>query len=128
MAYDENNIFARIIRGEIPCNKVCESAHTLAFADINPQAPVHVLVIPKGHYLNHEDFATRASDAEIADFHRTVLNAARETGVAEEKGGNGYRLITNSGSDAHQEVPHYHVHIVGGAPVGRMLQRRSDRN
>ncbi|MCP1336474.1 HIT domain-containing protein [Futiania mangrovi] len=126
MAYDTNNIFARIVRGEIPCKKVCESAHTLAFEDINPQAPVHVLVIPKGPYLNHEAFAANASDAEIADFHRTILEAARKTGVAEGEGGNGYRLITNSGPDAHQEVPHYHVHVVGGAPVGRMLSRRRE--
>jgi histidine triad (HIT) family protein len=119
MAYDPNNIFARILRGEIPCKKVYEDDHTLAFHDINPQAPVHVLVIPKGAYVSMDDFSANASDAEIAALTRTVGKVARDLGVAE----GGYRILSNHGEDAHQEVPHLHIHIFGGRPLGRMLAK-----
>lgn len=119
MSYDENNIFAKIIRGEIPCDKVYEDDHCLAFNDISPQAPVHVLVIPKGHYVNVDDFHTSASDQEIAALTRAIGTVARETGVAET----GYRLIANNGEDGHQEVPHLHFHVLGGRPMGRMVSR-----
>ncbi len=122
MAYDSNNIFAKILRGEIPNQTVLETDHTLAFRDINPARPVHVLVIPKGAYVTWDDFAAKASDAEIADFVRTVAETARKEGVSET----GYRLIQNNGEHGHQEVPHMHVHLLGGAPAGPML-RRTDR-
>ncbi len=121
--YDESNIFARILRGEIPNRTVLETAHTLAFEDITPQAPVHLLVIPKGAYTTFADFAARASEAEIVDFSRTLARLCNETGVAPDAGGTGYRLITNAGAAGGQEVPHMHVHLLGGRPLGRMLQR-----
>ncbi|TDI65106.1 MAG: histidine triad nucleotide-binding protein [Alphaproteobacteria bacterium] len=117
MSYDRENIFAKILRGEIPCDKVYEDAHVLAFNDINPRRPVHVLVIPKGNYVCHDDFAAHASDAEIAGFTRAVAAIARQRGIDES----GYRLIVNTGDHGGQEVPHYHVHIIGGAPVGAMV-------
>ena len=117
MAYDMNNIFARIIRGEIPCSKVYEDPHVLAFNDIKPQAKVHVLVIPKGPYVSFQDFAEKASEAETIAFNRAVAKIAKDVGVAVT----GYRLIANAGADSHQEVPHYHVHILGGQPMGRMV-------
>lgn len=120
MTYDPSNIFARILRGDIPCKKVFESAHALAFHDIHPQAPVHILVIPKGAYENHADFAARASAEEQAGFTRAVGDVAREAGLGE----GGYRLITNNGANAHQEVPHYHVHILAGRALGPLLQKR----
>jgi histidine triad (HIT) family protein len=116
-AYDSTNIFARILRGEIPNQTVLDTAHSLAFADIRPLAPVHVLVIPKGAYVDHVDFASRASDAEIADFARAVAIVAEKSGVTAQ----GYRLIANSGGYGGQEVPHYHVHVLGGRALGRML-------
>jgi diadenosine tetraphosphate (Ap4A) HIT family hydrolase len=118
MAYDANNVFARILRGEIPCKKVREDAHTLAFHDINPQAKLHVLVIPKGAYISMDDFTAKASDAEIAAFFRAVGDVARQLGVD----ATGYRMLANHGRHAHQEVPHLHVHIFGGQPLGRMIQ------
>ena len=119
MAYDSENIFAKILRGEIPCKKVHETEHALAFHDINPLMPVHVLVIPKGAYINMDDFSTKASDEEIAGFIRAVGEVARMAGVVES----GYRLVSNAGPDAHQEVPHLHVHIFGGRPIlGRMVK------
>jgi histidine triad (HIT) family protein len=121
-AYDDQNIFAKILRGEIPNQTVLESAHTLAFRDIRPQAPDHVLVIPKGAYVTFDDFAANASDAEIADFHRVAAKVCAMLGVAPGEGGAGYRTISNAGEDAVQEVPHYHLHILGGRPLGRMLQ------
>ena len=124
--YDEQNIFARILRGEIPCNKALETEHAFAFHDIQPQAPVHVLVVPKGPYVNIDHFAEAASDAEIADFTRAVARVAREAGVAETAGGHGYRLIVNTGPDGRQDVPHFHIHIAGGERLGRMLPRRED--
>jgi histidine triad (HIT) family protein len=119
MAYDTNNIFARILRGEIPCQKVFENEHVLAFRDINPQAPLHILVIPKGAYVSMDDFAAKASDAEIAAFVRAIGDIARAEGVADS----GYRILSNHGRDGHQEVPHLHVHIFGKKSLGRMLPR-----
>lgn len=117
-AYDDDNIFAKIIRGEIPCNKVFENEHVLAFHDINPQTPSHVLVIPKGRYVSSDDFAASASDVEIAEFVRAVGAIARDLGLVEP----GYRILANHGRDAHQEVPHFHVHIFGGCNLGRMIK------
>lgn len=119
MTYDPENIFARIIRGEIPCDKVYEDDHVLAFNDINPQAPVHVLVIPKGAYVNLDDFHEKASDVEIAALMRAVGTVARMTGVDDS----GYRFLSNNGEDANQEVPHLHIHIVGKRNLGRMVGR-----
>lgn len=118
-AYDAGNIFARILRGEIPCRKVYEDDCALAFHDINPQAPVHILVIPKGAYVSWDDFSARADDALIAGFVRAVGQVAREAGLVEP----GYRLLGNVGPDSHQEVPHLHVHILAGRPLGPMLAR-----
>ncbi len=117
MAYDPNNVFARILRGEIPCRKVYENEHVLAFHDINPQAPVHVLVIPKGAYVSLDDFTAKAAPAELAAFLRAVGDVARQLGLVEP----GYRILANHGPHSHQEVPHLHVHIFGGRPLGRML-------
>ncbi len=119
MAYDRNNIFARIIRGEIPCKKVFEDQHALAFHDINPAAPVHILVIPKGRYVSWDDFSQRGSAEEIAGFVRAVGKVARDQGLVEP----GYRLLANVGMNSGQEVPHLHVHIFGGRPLGPMLAR-----
>jgi histidine triad (HIT) family protein len=117
VSYDPNNVFARILRGEIPCKRVYEDAHALSFHDITPQAPVHVLVIPKGAYRDWPDFAARASDAELAGFLRAVAETARLLGVEEA----GYRVLSNVGADGGQEVPHLHVHIFGGRKLGRMV-------
>ena len=117
--YDEHNIFARILRGEIPANNVYEDEHVLAFHDINPLAPVHILVIPKGPYVSWDDFSERASDAEIAGFTRAVGRIARDESLVE----GGYRLLANIGLNSGQEVPHLHVHIFGGRPLGPMLAR-----
>ena len=115
--YDPNNIFARILRGEIPCRKVYEDDHALAFHDIAPQAPVHVLVIPRGRYVSLADFAGKASEGEIAGFWRAVAKVARDLGLEQP----GYRILSNMGENAGQEVPHFHVHLFGGRPLGRML-------
>ena len=117
--YDEDNIFARILRGEIPSSKVFEDEHALAFNDINPLAPTHILVIPKGPYVSWDDFSSKASDAQIAGFVRAVGKVARDAGLLE----NGYRLLANVGPNSGQEVPHLHVHIFGGGPLGPMLAR-----
>lgn len=119
MNYDSSNVFAKILRGEIPCKKIHEDAYAVAFPDIHPQAPTHVLVIPKGPYRSLDDFTASASAEEIAGFWRAVGKVARDLGVTE----GGYRLITNHGTNAHQEVPHFHVHILGGRPLGPMLTR-----
>ena len=119
LPYDDRNILARILRGEIPNRTVYEDEWALALQDINPQAPEHVLVIPKGAYVSWDDFSAKASDAEIAGFSRAVGQAARELGLVET----GYRLIANIGIDAHQEVPHLHVHILGGKTLGPLLAR-----
>src|SRR5690242_21941078 len=115
--YDDSNVFARILRGEIPCRKVYEDEHALAFHDINPQAPTHILVIPKGAYVSWDDFSARASEAEIAGFVRAVGHVAREAGLVAP----GYRLLVNTGLDSNQEIPHLHVHIFAGKPLGPML-------
>ncbi len=117
--YDPQNIFARILRGEVPSKKVYEDDHALAFHDINPQAPVHVLVIPKGSYVSLADFTATASAAEIAGFWRAVGKVARDLGLD----GTGYRVLSNMGEDGGQEVPHLHVHIFGGRRIGRMVPR-----
>ena len=119
LPYDESNIFARILRGELPCRKAYEDEHALAFHDINPLAPVHILVIPKGPYVSWDDFSERASDAEIAGFVRAVGLVARDAGMVVQ----GYRLLSNVGKRAGQEVPHLHVHVFGGQPLGPMLSR-----
>jgi diadenosine tetraphosphate (Ap4A) HIT family hydrolase len=119
LPYDASNIFARILRGEIPNKTVYEDEHVLAFHDINPQAPTHILVIPKGAYVSWDDFSARASDAEIGGFVRAVGKIAREAGLVEP----GYRLLANVGQHGGQEVPHLHVHIFGGQPLGPMLAR-----
>jgi diadenosine tetraphosphate (Ap4A) HIT family hydrolase len=115
--YDENNIFAKILRGEIPCRKVYEDEWALAFHDINPQAPIHVLVLPKGKYCSFADFSATASDAEIAGLARAVGKIANDLGLEAP----GYRLLLNMGVHSGQEVPHLHVHLFGGRPLGRML-------
>lgn len=119
LPYDDSNIFARILRGELPCKKVFEDDHALAFHDINPQAPLHILVIPKGPYVSWDDFSERARDAEIAGFVRAVGQVARDNGLVVP----GYRLLANVGPDSHQEVPHLHVHLFAGQPLGPMLVR-----
>ena len=117
--YDDQNIFARILRGEIPNRTVYEDEWALAFHDINPQAPFHVLVIPKGAYVSWDDFSAYAPAEEIAGFVRAVGHVAREAGLTQP----GYRLLANTGLNAHQEVPHLHVHLFGGRPLGPMLAR-----
>lgn len=117
--YDDQNIFAKILRGEIPNRTIYESEYSLAFHDINPQASVHALVIPKGAYVSWDDFTQHARDAEIADFVRTIGHVAQLLGVDMP----GYRLIANVGRHGHQEVPHLHVHLLGGAPLGPILAR-----
>lgn len=121
-SYDDTNIFARILRGEIPCGKVLETEHSLAFNDISPRAPVHVLVIPKGPYVNFDHFSAEAGEAELADFAKAVGEVCRSTGAAEAVGGNGYRLLSNSGTDGVQEVPHMHVHVIAGRRLGPLVQ------
>jgi diadenosine tetraphosphate (Ap4A) HIT family hydrolase len=122
MTYDNNNIFAKILRGEIPCDRVYENDHALAFRDIQPQAPVHVLVIPKGPYVNMDDFSAKAPDQEIAGFIRAVGDVARELGVVDA----GFRTLANNGPDAHQEVPHLHIHIFAGRDLGGMIKNFKD--
>ena len=117
--YDDSNIFARILRGELPCKKVYEDDHVLAFHDINPLAAVHILVIPKGPYVSWDDFSEKASDAEIAAFVRALGKIARDEGLVAQ----GYRVLANTGLRGGQEVPHLHMHIFGGAPLGPMLAR-----
>ena len=117
--YDDGNVFARILRGELPANKVYEDEHVLAFHDINPLAPTHILVIPKGAYVSWDDFSEKASDAEIAALVRASGRIAREAGLVES----GYRVLANTGTDSGQEVPHLHMHIFAGRPLGPMLVR-----
>ena len=118
MSYDTNNIFAKILRGEIPCDKVFEDEYVLAFNDIQPQAPVHVLVIPKGEYISFDDFTIKASAGEIAGFYRGVQSVAEQLGLQTD----GYRVLSNIGKNAHQEVMHYHLHIVAGCDLGGMIK------
>ena len=117
-AYDDDNIFARILRGELPCNKAHETDHALAFHDINPQAPIHVLVIPKGKFVSLDDFGRNASAEEIAGLWRAVGETAQAVGLVD----GGYRMMANHGAHAHQEVLHLHIHILGGRPLGPMLE------
>jgi histidine triad (HIT) family protein len=121
MAYDRNNVFARILRGELPCTKVHEDEHVLAFRDINPQAPSHVVLIPKGEYVSATDFSAKASDAELASFMRAVATIAAAEGITDT----GFRLIANAGKDGRQEVPHFHMHVLGGRDIGPMVRRPS---
>ena len=118
MAYDPNNVFAKILRGEIPCKKIYENAHALAFHDIRPQAKVHALVIPKGAYVTMTEFAAQASAVEIEGFVRAIGETAKIAGVTAD----GYRILANVGANAHQEVPHLHIHIFGGQGLGRMIK------
>jgi diadenosine tetraphosphate (Ap4A) HIT family hydrolase len=119
MEYDPNNVFAKVLRGEIPCRKVYEDDFALAFDDIRPLAPTHVLVIPKGPYISMDDFTRAASAEMIAGFFRAVGEVARQLGAVDA----GYRFLANNGSNAHQEVMHFHVHVFAGRPLGGMLRR-----
>lgn len=119
-SYDDQNIFARILRGEIPNDTVAETEHTLAFNDIAPQAPVHVLVIPKKAYVTYDQFHAEASAEEIADFHGLVGRIIAEKGLG--AGGGGYRVISNAGEAGMQEVPHFHLHLLGGRVLGPLTQ------
>ena len=119
--YDSNNIFAKILRGEIPNKTILDTVHSLAFEDINPQAPLHVLVIPKGPYVSLDHFTLEASDSEIIDYSRTIGEVCKLTGVQPSSGGTGFRAIANTGRDGVQEVPHLHMHIIGGRVLGQML-------
>ncbi len=119
--YDDQNIFAKILRGEIPNTTVLETDHTLAFRDIEPQAPVHVLVIPKGAYVSYDHFAAQASDAEIVDFTRAIAKICQMEDITLDDN-DGFRMISNAGAHGVQEVPHLHVHILGGRRMGRMVQ------
>ena len=119
MPYDRNNVFARILRGELPCRKVYEDEHVLAFHDIHPQAPTHIVVIPKGEYVSVDDFSEKASETELAAFLRAISRIAQEQGVADS----GYRILSNHGAAARQEVPHFHLHLFGGRDLGPMLRR-----
>ena len=122
--YDDQNIFAKILRGEIPNDTVLETAHSLAFNDIQPQAPVHVLVIPKGPYVCYDHFAQEASAEEIVDFSRAIAEVCRIRDVQPGTGGGGYRMISNTGAAGVQEVPHLHVHILAGRNIGRMIEKQ----
>jgi histidine triad (HIT) family protein len=117
MAYDDNNVFAKILRGEIPAKKVYEDDYALAFHDIGAKAPVHILVIPKGKYLSIVDFGGKASEAEITGFYRAVAKVANDLGLAE----GGFRSIANTGLNGGQEVPHFHIHLLGGKKMGPMV-------
>lgn len=120
-AYDDQNVFAKILRGEIPNDTVAETEHTLVFRDIRPQAPVHMLVIPKGRYVTYDDFAANASADELVDFHRTLAKVCANADVSPGEGAAGFRAISNAGENAIQEVPHFHMHVLGGRPLGPIL-------
>ncbi|MGE0724713.1 MAG: histidine triad nucleotide-binding protein [Alphaproteobacteria bacterium] len=122
MSYDPSNVFARILRGELPCKKVFEDEHVLAFEDIRPLAPSHVLVIPKGAYVSFQDFSEKASDAEINAFVRAAGKIARERGLD----ATGHRILANHGANGRQEVPHFHLHLFGGRDLGRMLPQAKE--
>ena len=117
MSYDKNNIFAKILRGDIPCKKVYENDHVLAFHDVNPQKKIHILVIPKGAYIDLDDFSNKASDKEIVELNRAITHVSYLVGAKEK----GYRALTNIGSDGGQEVPHLHFHIFAGENIGKMV-------
>ncbi|AEA80886.1 bis(5'-nucleosyl)-tetraphosphatase (asymmetrical) [Candidatus Pelagibacter sp. IMCC9063] len=124
MSYDRNNIFAKILRKEIPCDKIYENDHVLAFKDINPQAKIHVLVIPKGAYVNMDDFSQNAKNDEIVALTRALGEVTKIVGLSSYSEGKGYRYIGNNGPDGGQEVPHLHFHIIGGEPLGRMVSKK----
>ena len=124
MSYDTNNIFAKILRKEIPCDKIYENDHVLAFKDINPQAKIHVLVIPKGAYINMDDFSQNAKNDEIVALTRALGEVTKIVGLSSYSEGKGYRYIGNNGPDGGQEVPHLHFHIIGGEPLGRMVSKK----
>tara|TARA_B110001450_G_scaffold244261_1_gene256230 strand:+ start:142 stop:516 length:375 start_codon:yes stop_codon:yes gene_type:complete len=124
MSYDTNNIFAKILRKEIPCDKIYENDHVLAFNDINPQAKIHVLVIPKGAYVNMDDFSQNAKNDEIIALIRALGEVTKIIGLSSYSEGKGYRYIGNNGPDGGQEVPHLHFHIIGGEPLGRMVSKK----
>ena len=124
MSYDANNIFAKILRKEIPCDKIYENDHVLAFKDINPQAKIHVLVIPKGAYVNMDDFSQNAKNDEIVALTRALGEVTKIVGLSSYSEGKGYRYIGNNGPDGGQEVPHLHFHIIGGEPLGRMVSKK----
>ena len=121
MNYDKNNIFAKILRGEIPCKKIYEDEYVLAFHDINPQKKIHALVIPKGEYVNLDDFSSMASEKEIVGLIKGIGKVAKTLGVSEVTKGKGYRSLINVGENGGQEVPHLHFHIFGGEKVGKMV-------
>ena len=121
MTYDKNNIFAKILRGEIPCKKIYEDEYVLAFHDANPQKKIHALVIPKGEYVNLDDFSSKASEKEIVGLIKGIGIVAKELGVSEVVKGKGYRSLVNVGENGGQEVPHLHFHILGGERVGKMV-------
>ena len=121
MTYDENNIFAKILRGEIPCKKIYEDEFVLAFYDVNPQKKIHALVIPKGEYVNLDDFSSKASEKEIVGLIKGIGAVAKKLGVSEVVKGRGYRSLVNVGGDGGQEVPHLHFHILGGEKIGKMV-------
>tara|TARA_B100000700_G_scaffold244434_1_gene272601 strand:+ start:2178 stop:2546 length:369 start_codon:yes stop_codon:yes gene_type:complete len=121
MKYDKNNIFAKILRGEIPCKKIYEDEFVLAFYDISPQKKIHALIIPKGEYVNLDDFSAKANEKEIVGLIRGIGKVAKKLGVSEVAKGGGYRSLVNVGGDGGQEVPHLHFHIFGGEKIGRMV-------
>jgi len=121
MVYDKNNIFAKILRGEIPCKKIYEDEYVLAFHDINPQKKIHVLVVPKGEYVNLDDFSAKASEKEISSLIKGISIVAKKVGVSDEVKGGGYRSLVNNGENGGQEVPHLHFHIFGGEKIGKMV-------
>ena len=121
MDYDKNNIFAKILIGEIPCKKIYEDEFVLAFYDINPQKKIHALVVPKGEYVDLDDFSSRASEKEITGLIRGINTVAKKIGVSDEVKGGGYRSMVNVGANGGQEVPHLHFHIFGGEKVGKMV-------
>jgi histidine triad (HIT) family protein len=119
MSYDTNNIFAKILRGEIPCNKVYENEHVLAFHDINPQKKIHILVIPKGDYIDLDDFVNKASDKEIVEFNKAITHIVKMLKISNQE--EGYRVLSNIGKNGGQEVPHLHYHLFGGEKIGKMV-------
>jgi len=119
MSYDKNNIFAKILRGEIPCKTVYENEYVLSFYDINPQKKIHVLVVPKGEYIDLDDFVSKASEKEIIEFHKAIIHIVKMLKISNQEAG--YRVLSNIGKDGGQEVPHLHYHIFGGEKIGKMV-------
>jgi|TARA_B110000211_G_C13950297_1_gene495852 histidine triad (HIT) family protein len=119
MSYDKNNIFAKVLRGEIPCNKVYENEYALSFHDINPQKKIHVLVVPKGEYTDLDDFVNKASDKEVIEFNKAIIHVVKMLKISNQE--SGYRVLSNIGKNGGQEVPHLHYHIFGGEIIGKMV-------